>query len=50
MMVQRLHDSQFQDHDVSDVTVYQAGKLGEVFGAEEQVVLLIDDRKADLNF
>jgi MoxR-like ATPase len=50
--VQRLYDSQFQDHDVSDIKQYiKLGKLGEAFVAEEQVVLLIDEiDKADLEF
>lgn len=50
--VQRLYDSQFGDHDVSDIKNYiKLGKLGEAFVAEEQVVLLIDEiDKADLEF
>lgn len=50
--VQRLYDSQFGDRDVSDIKQYiRAGKLGEAFQSEEQVVLLIDEiDKADLEF
>jgi len=50
--VQRLYDSQFKDHDVSDISQYiRYGKLGEAFQAEEPVVLLIDEiDKADLEF
>ena len=50
--VQRLYDSQFGDHDVSDIKQYiKLGKLGESFSSEEQVVLLIDEiDKADLEF
>jgi len=50
--VQRLYDSQFKDHDVSDIKQYiKLGKLGEAFTADEQVVLLIDEiDKADLEF
>ncbi|OAT85819.1 AAA family ATPase [Desulfotomaculum copahuensis] len=50
--VQRLYDSQFGDHDVSDISQYiKPGKLGEAFASEKQVVLLIDEiDKADLEF
>lgn len=50
--VQRLYDSQFGDHDVSDINQYiKLGKLGEAFVSDEQVVLLIDEiDKADLEF
>ncbi len=50
--VQRLYDSQFGDHDVSDIRHYiKMGKLGEALLAEEQVVLLIDEiDKADIEF
>jgi len=50
--VQRLYDSQFGDHDVSDISHYiKLGKLGEAFVSDEQVVLLIDEiDKADLEF
>ncbi|NLL51785.1 MAG: MoxR family ATPase [Peptococcaceae bacterium] len=50
--VQRLYDSQFGDHDVSDIKRYiKLGKLGEAFTSEERVVLLIDEiDKADLEF
>jgi MoxR-like ATPase len=50
--VQRLYDSQFGDHDVSDIRHYiKMGKLGEAFLAEPQVVLLIDEiDKADIEF
>ncbi|NLX92000.1 MAG: MoxR family ATPase [Firmicutes bacterium] len=50
--VQRLYDSQFGDHDVSDIRHYiKLGKLGEAFISEKQVVLLIDEiDKADIEF
>ncbi|MEW5922307.1 MAG: MoxR family ATPase [Bacillota bacterium] len=50
--VQRLYDSQFGDHDVSDIRHYiKMGKIGEAFLAEQQVVLLIDEiDKADIEF
>ena len=50
--VQRLYDSQFGDHDVSNIKQYiKHGKLGEAFSSEERVVLLIDEiDKADLEF
>ncbi len=50
--VQRLYDSQFGDHDVSNIAQYiKLGKLGESFVAEKQVVLLIDEiDKADMEF
>lgn len=50
--VQRLYDSQFKDHNVSDISQYiKLGKLGESFIADKQVVLLIDEvDKADLEF
>ena len=50
--VQRLYDSQFGDHDVSNISQYiKLGKLGESFVAEDQVVLLIDEiDKADMEF
>ena len=50
--VQRLYDSQFGDHDVSDIKQYiKLGKLGEAFSSEDRVVLLIDEiDKADLEF
>jgi len=50
--VQRLYDSQFGEHDVSDIRKYiKQGKLGEAFSSEERVVLLIDEiDKADLEF
>lgn len=50
--VQRLYDSQFGDHDVSDIRHYiKLGKLGEAFISSEQVVLLIDEiDKADIEF
>ena len=50
--VQRLYDSQFGDHDVSDIRHYiKLGKMGEAFIAEQQVVLLIDEiDKADIEF
>lgn len=50
--VQRLYDSQFGEHDVSDIKRYiKLGKLGEAFLQEKTVVLLIDEiDKADLEF
>lgn len=50
--VQRLYDSQFGDHDVSDIRHYiRMGKLGEAFLSTDQVVLLIDEiDKADIEF
>jgi len=50
--VQRLYDSQFGDHDVSDIKHYiKLGKLGEAFTSPDPVVLLIDEiDKADLEF
>jgi MoxR-like ATPase len=50
--VQRLYDSQFGDHDVSDIKHYiKLGKLGEAFVSPEQVVVLIDEiDKADIEF
>ena len=50
--VQRLYDSQFGDHDVSDISHYiKLGQLGRAFVSESQVVLLIDEiDKADLEF
>ncbi|MDD3652970.1 MAG: MoxR family ATPase [Desulfotomaculaceae bacterium] len=50
--VQRLYDSQFGDHDVSDISQYiKMGKLGEAFLSDNPVVLLIDEiDKADLEF
>ena len=50
--VQRLYDSQFGEHDVSDIKRYiKLGKLGEAFSSEKRVVLLIDEvDKADLEF
>ncbi len=50
--VQRLHDSRFDDADVSDIARYiRLGPLGQSFRSEEQVVLLIDEvDKADIEF
>jgi len=50
--VQRLYDSQFGDHDVSDIRHYiKMGKIGEAFLSEKRVVLLIDEiDKADIEF
>ena len=50
--VQRLHDSRFQDKDVSNIEQYiRLGPLGESFSTGEQVVLLIDEvDKADIEF
>lgn len=51
-VVQRLYDSQFGGHEVSDIKQYiKLGKLGEAFSSDEQVILLIDEiDKADLEF
>ena len=51
-VVQRLNDSRFGDHDVSDIKSYiKLGVLGRAFTAEAQVVLLIDEvDKADIEF
>ncbi|HSN54822.1 MAG TPA: MoxR family ATPase [Candidatus Sulfomarinibacteraceae bacterium] len=50
--VQRLQDSRFGDHDVSDIRQYiRLGPLGRALTSELQVVLLIDEiDKADLEF
>jgi MoxR-like ATPase len=50
--VQRLQDSRFGDHDVSDIRQYiHLGPLGTALTSERQVVLLIDEiDKADLEF
>jgi len=50
--VQRLQDSRFGDHDVSDIRQYiRLGPLGRALTGETQVVLLIDEiDKADLEF
>ena len=50
--VQRLHDSRFDDADVSDIARYiKLGPVGEAFRSEQQVVLLIDEvDKADIEF
>lgn len=50
--VQRLHDSRFSDHDVSDIRHYiKLGPLGRAFSSTERVVLLLDEiDKADLEF
>ncbi len=50
--VQRLYDSQFGDHDVSDIRHYiRLGKMGDAFLSEKKVVLLIDEiDKADIEF
>ena len=51
-VVQRLNDSRFGDHDVSDIRRYiRMGPLGQAFKAEEPVVVLIDEiDKADVEF
>jgi MoxR-like ATPase len=51
-VVQRLNDSRFGDHDVSDIRRYiKLGVLGRAFSADEPVVVLIDEvDKADLEF
>ncbi len=50
--VQRLNDARFKDRDISDIRQYiKMGKLGQAFGASEQVILLIDEiDKADIEF
>lgn len=50
--VQRLHDSRFNDGDVSDVARYiKLGPVGEAFASQRRAVLLIDEiDKADLEF
>ena len=50
--VQRLNDARFGEGEVSDIKRYiKLGKLGQAFGSEAQVVLLIDEiDKADLEF
>ena len=50
--VSRLRDSQLGDERVHDVSNYiKKGKLWQAFGAEEKVVLLIDEiDKADIEF
>lgn len=50
--VSRLRDSQLGNEKVKDIGNYiKKGKLWEAFGAEEQVVLLIDEiDKADIEF
>lgn len=50
--VQRLHDSRFQDKDVSDIRQYiQLGPVGQAFASKERSVLLIDEiDKADIEF
>jgi MoxR-like ATPase len=50
--VQRLQDSRFGDHDVSDIRQYiRLGPLGRALTSDVQVVLLIDEiDKADIEF
>lgn len=50
--VQRLHDSRFQDKDVSDIRQYiSLGPLGAAFAAPTREVVLIDEvDKADVEF
>ena len=50
--IQRLYDGQFGEDGVDDIAHYiKLGKLGEAFGEDEQVILLIDEiDKADLEF
>ncbi len=50
--VQRLNDSRFGDHDISDIKHYiKHGKLGQAFTSSKRVVLLIDEiDKADIEF
>ncbi len=51
-VVQRLNDSRFGDHDVSDIRRYiKLGPLGRAFSADAPVVVLIDEvDKADVEF
>lgn len=51
-VVQRLNDSRFGDHDVSDIERYiRMGVLGRAFESDTPVVVLIDEiDKADLEF
>ena len=51
-VVQRLNDSRFGDHDVSEIRRYiKLGVLGRAFSAPDPVVLLIDEiDKADIEF
>jgi MoxR-like ATPase len=51
-VVQRLNDSRFGDHDVSDIRRYiKLGVLGRAFTAKEPTVVLIDEiDKADVEF
>ncbi len=51
-VVQRLNDSRFGDHDVSDIRRYiKLGPLGRALTHEKRVVLLIDEvDKADIEF
>ncbi len=51
-VVQRLNDSRFGDHDVSDIRRYiRMGVLGQAFRAPSRVVVLIDEvDKADIEF
>ena len=50
--VQRLNDARFGDGDVRDIRRYiRLGPLGRAFGAEQRMVLLIDEvDKADIEF
>lgn len=51
-VVQRLNDSRFGDHDISDIRRYiKFGPLGRALQSDAQVVLLIDEAdKADIEF
>jgi len=51
-VVQRLNDSRFGDHDVSEIRNYiRLGPLGQAFTSDEPVVMLIDEiDKADIEF
>jgi MoxR-like ATPase len=51
-VVQRLNDSRFGDHDVSDIRRYiKLGVLGRAFSADQRCVVLIDEiDKADIEF
>jgi len=50
--VQRLHDSRFDDSDVSNIEQYiKLGPMGRSFESDKQAVLLIDEiDKADIEF
>ncbi|MEO0602903.1 MAG: MoxR family ATPase [Myxococcota bacterium] len=51
-VVQRLNDSRFGDHDVSEIRNYiRLGPVGRAFASDKPVVMLIDEiDKADIEF